>query len=230
MTDFDYDVFQKKRTAASARRKKNGSRSKYCGLPSDKLTKSQLNKLNGKVVSYNMKAPMKWKQFVAMPVDLQKDYLNGLIQSFEVSQKQLAEMFGVHPCTLSRWLGGAKLGVEFQRGSRMSKNDKLAWAVFLHPQEQTEQKQEPAAAPEEKPAEPVPCQNAIRNPPAPAEQPAVPQKPVEPRAEAGIRVFLNFKEAIDPNLVSDVMNILRCIPNLTVESLRVELANNHFSF
>ena len=222
MNDFDYDVFQKKRTAASARKKKNGSRSKYCGLPSDMLTKSQLKKLNGKVVSYNMKAPMKWKQFISMPADLQKDYLNGLIQSFEVSQQQVAEMFGVHPCTLSRWLGGAKLGVEFQRGSRMSKNDKLAWAVFLNPQQQTEQAPETTAAegPQAKPEESPDIQKDRQAPCEPA------QNTVKPREQAAIRFSINFKEAIDPNLVTDVMNILRCIPNLTIESFNVDVGKN----
>ena len=70
MNDFDYDVLQKKRTAAGARHMKRGSRSKRCSLPSDNLTPAQLKRRNGPVSTYKLDAPMRWDDFKAMPVDL----------------------------------------------------------------------------------------------------------------------------------------------------------------
>lgn len=47
MNDFDYDIVQKKRLVASARKQKCGSKSKKCSLPSDNLTAAQLKAKNG---------------------------------------------------------------------------------------------------------------------------------------------------------------------------------------
>lgn len=84
MNEFDYDVMQKKRIAASARKRVCGSKSKYVGLPSDHLTPAQLKARSGPVMSYNLSIPMDYETFKSMPQDLQQSYLDGLHTRFGV--------------------------------------------------------------------------------------------------------------------------------------------------
>ena len=97
MNDFDYDVLQKKRTAAGARHMKRGSRSKRCSLPSDNLTPAQLKRRNGPVSTYKLDEPMRWDDFKSMPVDLQKKYLTNLVETYGATNEMLGDMFYVHP-------------------------------------------------------------------------------------------------------------------------------------
>ena len=100
MNDFDYDVLQKKRTAAGARHMKRGSRSKRCSLPSDNLTPAQLKRRNGPVSTYKLDAPMSWYDFRAMPEDLQKQYLTYLIETYKATLPMLGDLFHVHYTTV----------------------------------------------------------------------------------------------------------------------------------
>ena len=75
LNDFDYDVMQKKRIASNARRRVCGSKSKFCGLPSDHMTHAQWKKHNGEVKTVNLNQPMSWQAFKDVPNDLQKEYI-----------------------------------------------------------------------------------------------------------------------------------------------------------
>ena len=87
MNDFDFDVLEKKRIAASARHRVCGSKSKHCFLPSDRLTKAQLAKRNGPVATFNMSGPMSWDMFDQLPQDLKGEYLIGLRDRFNPSPR-----------------------------------------------------------------------------------------------------------------------------------------------
>ena len=133
MNDFDYDVLQKKRTAAGARHMKRGSRSKRCSLPSDNLTPAQLKRRNGPVSTYKLDAPMRWDDFKAMPVDLQKQYLSRLIEHYHATNKMLGAMFYVDPTVVA--LRRRKLGVPegrsvYFRGAAKVQRDER-WNAFL---------------------------------------------------------------------------------------------------
>ena len=134
MNDFDYDVLQKKRTAAGARHMKRGSRSKRCSLPSDHLTPAQLKRRNGPVSTYKLDEPMKWDDFKAMPVDLQKQYLTNLVETYGATNEMLGDMFYVHPTHV----GAVKkaLGVISNNPRHLSKEKKTIrdqmWAAFCN--------------------------------------------------------------------------------------------------
>ena len=134
MNDFDYDVLQKKRTAAGARHMKRGSRSKRCSLPSDNLTPAQLKRRNGPVSTYKLDAPMRWDDFKAMPVDLQKKYLTNLVETYGATNEMLGDMFYVHPTHV----GAVKkaLGVISNNPRHLSKEKKTIrdqmWAAFCN--------------------------------------------------------------------------------------------------
>lgn len=100
MTDFDYDVRQKKQLVASARRRVNGSKSKKCSLPSDNLTPGQLAKLSGPCVSLKMNEPITYEAFKPLPDNLKREYLIGLRDRYRVSQRSVAKMMGTSNWTI----------------------------------------------------------------------------------------------------------------------------------
>lgn len=90
MTDFDYDVMQKKRLARNqfhnAKYKHGG-----CHLPHEDLTPAQMKRRNGPMMTYSMNQPMSWNDFKSMPHDLQQQYLDGLHARFGVGPSDIAK-------------------------------------------------------------------------------------------------------------------------------------------
>ena len=134
MNDFDYDVLQKKRTAAGARHMKRGSRSKRCSLPSDNLTPAQLKRRNGPVSTYKLDEPMRWDDFKTMPVDLQKQYLTNLVETYGATNEMLGDMFYVHPThvgTVKKALGVVSHNPHRLIGEKKTIRDQM-WAAFCN--------------------------------------------------------------------------------------------------
>ena len=90
MTDFDYDVMQKKRLARNqfhnAKYKHGG-----CHLPHEDLTPAQMKRRNGPIMTYSMNQPMSWNDFKSIPHDLQQQYLDGLHARFGVGPSDIAK-------------------------------------------------------------------------------------------------------------------------------------------
>ena len=134
MNDFDYDALQKKRIAAGARHMKRGSRSKRCSLPSDHLTPAQLKRRNGPVSTYKLDAPMRWDDFKAMPVDLQKKYLTNLVETYGATNEMLGDMFYVHPThvgAVKKALGVVSHNPHRLIGEKKAIRDQM-WAAFCN--------------------------------------------------------------------------------------------------
>lgn len=188
MTDFDYDVKQKKDIARSAGKKVSGAKSRRCSLPHDGLNSKQLEALNGPVKSYNLSKPMTWAELKAMPAELQKEYLRKLGVRFSPSSYALAEMLGTTHTTVGRLL--RELGLSRPKGHRMTEGDKKAWEFFLadaekpEAEEQAPEIEKPQPAPEPEPEEPAPEPEAEE--PAPEEEPELPVIPTEPYLRAAI--------------------------------------------
>ena len=134
MNDFDYDVLQKKRIAAGSRHMRRGSRSKRCFLPSDNLTPAQLKRRNGPVSTYKLDAPMRWDDFKDMPVDLQKQYLTNLVETYGATNEMLGDMFYVHPTnvgTVKKALGVVSHNPHRLIGEKKAIRDQM-WAAFCN--------------------------------------------------------------------------------------------------
>ena len=134
MNDFDYDALQKKRIAAGARHMRRGSRSKRCFLPSDNLTPAQLKRRNGPVSTYKLDAPMRWDDFKAMPVDLQKQYLTYLVETYGATNEMLGDMFYVHPTyvgAMKKALGVVSHNPHRVIGEKKAIRDHM-WAAFCN--------------------------------------------------------------------------------------------------
>ena len=132
MTDFDYDVLQKKRIAQQAKYRKRGSKSKKCPLNSDKLTRKQWERKNGEVVSLNVRQPMGWKDFKALPGHMQETYLKSLRDEYGASGTDLAVMFGVSPQTVRNYIQNNQFDIQLQRGGSHTAEHIRAWSDFVN--------------------------------------------------------------------------------------------------
>lgn len=129
------DIKEKKQAGRGYYHKKNGSKSKKCRLPSDSLSKKEIEKMNGECKVYNLNKPMSYSNFCAMPVDLQIKYLEMLRDKFGANQTEISFMMGCNCATLKshkqRFLNGKP---EFKRYT-YSRLDKDAWNRFVNGEE-----------------------------------------------------------------------------------------------
>lgn len=130
MTDFDYDVLQKKRVAQNARHRKCGSKSRYCGLPSDHLTPKQWKERNGRCMTMNLNQPMIWEEFSQLSDSMQKEYLQHIIDTYHVGCPAMGKMFGCSQSNVFR--RASQLGVTLTKhNGRQPKSVQENWRQFL---------------------------------------------------------------------------------------------------
>lgn len=131
MNDFEYEVRQRKILARQSRYKKNGSKSKRCSLSSDRMTDKQWRERCGDVTVYNLGKPMMWQEFKEMPADMQKEYIESLIQKYSVTASDLARMFGCRPSSVTRLCKEPEIDIEFKAGKRMTAEQRVRFGEFL---------------------------------------------------------------------------------------------------
>lgn len=127
---FRQTEIERKRSGRGAFSKKNGSRSKKCSLPSDRLTARQRKELNGKLETYNLNKPMTWTEFLGIPYDLQAKYLDGLVKNYSARRNDIALMFGIQPNTLSSYIS-KKLGGKKYWDGASPHNASYEWLHFV---------------------------------------------------------------------------------------------------
>ena len=134
MNDIEFELNKENRE------KKNiGRNSKYMNrtgkgpirFPSDYLSNKEKKKLNGPVISYDMGRPMTYANFRSMPQDLQKNYLDGIIEKFKPTIKNLSELFGISESTMYsriKMLGVTPAGT---KGVRNTDFNEKAWDEWI---------------------------------------------------------------------------------------------------
>ena len=135
MTDFDYDVKQKKNIAHGAFARKRGSKSKKCTLPSDLLTDAQKRKLNGPCDSVKLDEPMTWERFKGLPLSLAKEYVTNLRGTYGATQKMFAQMFEVSPPFLSKTFGAMGFSSLFSKSHGSFEENRIRqakWDAFCN--------------------------------------------------------------------------------------------------
>lgn len=93
MKELYAELKEQSHTARSARQRPGGKK-KYL-LPSDRLSPSELKKMNGEITVYTMKEPISWVRFKSYPKDIQKEYLQWFVDEFGMSRGMFAEMVGL---------------------------------------------------------------------------------------------------------------------------------------
>lgn len=129
------DIKAKKQAGRGYYHKKNGSKSKKCRLPSDSLSKKEIEKMNGECKLYNLNKPMNYSNFCAMPVDLRIKYLEMLRDKFGANQTEISKMMGVADTTLAchraKFLGSKPVFKRYKH----SRLDVEAWNRFVNGEE-----------------------------------------------------------------------------------------------
>jgi len=122
MNDFDFDARQKKIIANSARHKIGPTRK--CTLPSDYLTKGEIEKMNGPVQTYNLSCQMTLAQYKAMPDDMQRAYMDKLA-AHGGNGVRVAGMFGISPQAVRVSLSA--IGYKFPHAAGTKRGDTEKW-------------------------------------------------------------------------------------------------------
>lgn len=128
---FISDVRERKTIARGAKSRVCGSKSKKCSLPSDGMTHAQWKRRNGPVTTYSIGKPMTYEQFKSMPADRQKMYLMHLLENYNASNTDIANMFGITSTSVAN--RRKKLGIipTLGRGNKPSQEDRRLWQSFL---------------------------------------------------------------------------------------------------
>ncbi len=130
---FISDVKEKGFTARSARHTRT-----HCGkggrvrLPSDNLSKKELEKMNGECKSYRLNEPMSWDEFKSMPDDLKITYIKLLRQKFNASDSQIALMLGHNRRAFSSEIDRLGLGQGRDKRGGCTKWDKEGFLAWWH--------------------------------------------------------------------------------------------------
>lgn len=198
------DCREKKNIANSARNRRT-----HCGkggkvkLPSDNLSKKELEKMNGECKSYKLNDPMSWEEFRAMPDDIKVIYIKALRQRFNPPNSYLAEMMRVSGCAFSRCMKELGLSDGKSRSGRThwDKDGFLAWRQGIKiPADETAEVVEPAdepAADLEKPEE--------------VHIESMPEEVIEEEAEATPRLLYAIPESGNMVFNGDIRGILNSL-------------------
>ena len=86
------------------------------------------------MLTYKLDAPMRWDDFKAMPVDLQKQYLTNLVEAYGATNEMLGDMFYVHPThvgAVKKALGVVSHNPHRLIGEKKAIRDQM-WAAFCN--------------------------------------------------------------------------------------------------
>lgn len=101
-------------------------------LGHDHMTAAQLKKMNGECKVYNMNRPVKYNVFKFWPDDLKKEYLSGLIERYDVTKKDIAEMLEVSPATVWRAIKALGISSSHDGYHVQSFEKEKSWREFLN--------------------------------------------------------------------------------------------------
>ena len=120
--------------------------------------------MSGECKSYKLNAPMTWKEFLAMPDDIKKTYIQLIRQKYNVSDTKIAKMMCAAQTSVSREF--IRLGITRGKGEFPRGFDKEGWTAWCNGVPATK---------EEQPVEEIPV-----------EEEAFDEFPVEEETEAVI--------------------------------------------
>lgn len=116
MTDEEFvlrqEIRERKAMGRGAYHKKNGSKSKYCSLPSDHLTNAEKKRRNGKVKTYNISRVItNYEDFKQLPPDLMRTYIINCRERFGAMGTDIASSMDVQHKTFNAFIGRRNLGI-----------------------------------------------------------------------------------------------------------------------
>ena len=129
---FKQTIKERRGEASGAAKKRNGSKSKKCSLPHDRISRKRWEQMNGEIKTVKMDQPILWDDFKSLSKDLQVEYLENLKSTFNASIERIARMMGVTASCITSWKRKHCASVKFPSGNKMaSKEDRELWDLFL---------------------------------------------------------------------------------------------------
>lgn len=177
-------------------------------MPSDNLTKKELQAMNGEVKSYRLNEPMKWAEFKVMPDDIKISYVKLLREKFDIPDGEFYRMFGIDRSWGYKEF--KRLGIGSGKGGGKKKHDKAAWNRWAFGEEET---------PEEIPV---------------VEEPKVEEEPVTPEllftAKSAVEQTVEQPEEQEPaSLISGEIEFVGCADAI-LQTIKTLLNNGRFRF
>lgn len=134
MNDYEYEFKQdikEKKSVGRNSRYMNRTGKGPIKFPSDYLSNKEKKKLNGPVISYDMGKPMSYADFRKMPEEMQKMYLEGIVNKFHPTFRTISELFGIGESTL--YYRMKQLGVKTTgaKGVLNKDFDEKAWDAWI---------------------------------------------------------------------------------------------------
>ena len=218
MTDIAKDLLkeqkEQKNIANQVFHKKGMKGGKGCTLPSDNLSKKELEAKNGPTYVYQTQKPMSYTEFKAMPKHLQEMYIHHLQTRYGVPINRIEkDLFFVSNSVLRSYC--QKYDIRFKtfgKGYRMSKEDENRWRIFLAGHD-TRSAEEKAPIVESVP----PVQPTFEIPTIVENKEELAQKPRTRMAS----LTMNYTGVIDPD---DIANSLRHLFGTdSVGDIRIEV-------
>lgn len=132
MTDEEFvlrqEIRERKAMGRGAYHKKNGSKSKYCSLPSDHLTNTEKKRRNGEVKTYNISRVItNYEDFKKLPPDLMQTYISNCRNKFGAMGSDIAASMDVQCKTFYTFL--YRKNIPIGKGGR--KKLSLDWRRFV---------------------------------------------------------------------------------------------------
>lgn len=142
MNDAEYlfkaEVREKSITARSSHNfRKRRSGIGKCSLPSDRLTKKQLQNMNGKEYTMDINKPYTWAELAEFSDDMKVAYLNSVAERFNPSMEMWKKMLRIGHEKVHRIFSELGVNYEFKArganpdGVRFHKSTKKEWEEFL---------------------------------------------------------------------------------------------------
>lgn len=177
-------------------------------MPSDNLTKKELQAMNGEVKSYRLNEPMKWAEFRAMPDDIKIAYIEAIRNKYKVPDTEIGKMMVISQRTISGEIG--RLGLRMGKNHKREKYDKDAWRRWAFGE---------VEEPEEIPV---------------VEEPKVEEEPVTPEllftAKSAVEQTAEHPEEQEPAaLISGEIEFVGCADAI-LQTIKTLLNNGRFRF
>lgn len=122
-------------TKRSAYHKRSGARSKTCKLGVDKMSNAQIQAKHGEVKTWKLKEIYSYEEFKQMPIDIQADYINYLMHTYNVGLATISrELFGLSTKALGVYVQRTGLHSKLKfvkRGCRISAKQRELFKTYI---------------------------------------------------------------------------------------------------
>lgn len=120
----------KERKLSGATHRVSGAKSKKCKLPSDGMTRKEWEKMNGECKTFALNAPTTYAILRLQDMDIQKTYVNRMIEMYGVSMRRFCTMLHTTPSTFSSELADLFPRTDHPHDG-VNKEKTNAWNEFL---------------------------------------------------------------------------------------------------